>query len=272
MSDDRPIGVFDSGVGGLTVVRALLEKMPDEEIIYFGDTANVPYGNKSREQLFVYARSIIRYLLERDVKAIMVACGTHSSVTIPRIAGDYDLPVIGMVRPGARAAVSRSSKGIIGVCATEATIKSGSFSRHIKELDSSARVFEMACPRFVPLIESGQLQSLETLAAVKEYIGPLQNQGIDTLVFGCTHYPFLREIIDSFAGGSIELVDPARQAVEDLAAALEEAGIGHSGFASPRHQFVVSGEPESFHRLGNMLIGDVIGRVDSVSLELEKVV
>lgn len=273
MSDNRPIGVFDSGVGGLTVTRALLEKLPDERIIYFGDTAHVPYGNKSREQLLNYARNIMRYLLERNVKAVMVACGTHSSITIPRISGDYDLPIIGMVKPGARAAIQNSRNGRIGICATEATIKSGSFTSRIKELAPSCQVFEMACPRFVPLIESGQLQGLETLAAVREYITPLQKHNIDTLVFGCTHYPFLTDIIAGFAGDSIGLVDPACQAVEDLSAALMAAGIRNDGNgAPPCHEFIVSGDPDSFCRVGRMLIGSVIGRVESVSLELEDVV
>ncbi len=273
MSDTRPIGIFDSGVGGLTVTRALLNQLPGENLIYFGDTAHVPYGNKSREQLFSYARNIIRYLLERGAKAIVVACGTHSSVTIPKIALDYDVPIIGMVKPGARAATEQTQNGRIGMIATEATVKSRAFAQAIQALQPSCQVFEAACPRFVPLIEAGQLQGLETMAAVKEYIAPLQKLNIDTLVFGCTHYPFLEDAIASFTGGSIRLVDPACQAVEDLLSVLKPAGLLNEGQSRRvEREFVVSGNPDSFLKVGRTLIGPVIESVESVSLELEDVV
>lgn len=265
MDKTGPIGIFDSGVGGLTVVKALLDKMPQESFIYFGDTANVPYGSKTKEQLFSYAHKIVDFLLSRQVKAILVACGTHSSVTLPEIENRYPVPMLGVVKPGARAAVRTTFNDKIGIIATEATINSHAYTNHIKAFAPGSKVFANACSRFVPLIEAGQLDGKETRSAVEEYLEPLLQQGIDTLVLGCTHYPFLAPVIRNFAGQGVNLVDPAYETVEEMAGMLDKLKLSATD-CSPIREFYVSGNDESFYKVGKLLIGDVIQKVQRIEL------
>lgn len=267
MGNNQPIGVFDSGVGGLTVVKALMEKLPRESFIYFGDTANLPYGNKNESQLLGYAHSIIQFLLTRQVKAIVVACGTHSSVTLPNIAGDYSLPILGVLKAGARSAVRATRNGKIGVAATQATANSRAYTREIQSLHPQLKVFEVACPRFVPLIESGELDSPRVREAVAEYLGPLVKEGIDCLVLGCTHYQFLTAVIADFLGPEISLVDPSCDTVMDLAALLHEQSLENDQLTTPAREFYVSGNDESFYNVGTLLIGDVIKEVERIRLD-----
>jgi glutamate racemase len=258
------IGIFDSGVGGLTVVKALMEKMPGESFIYFGDTANVPYGNKTREQLFTYADKIISFLLSKQVRAIVVACNTHSSVTLPVLEKECKVPILGVVKPGARAAARTTSNGKIGVIATAATINSHAYLNNIKGFNPGVSVFENACSRFVPLIESGKLEGEETRTAVAEYLAPLVEKDIDTLVLGCTHYPFLASIIQDFVGKGVKMVDPAYQTIEELKETLEKMNLlQHS--ANPTREYFVSGNDESLYKVGRLLVGDVLQKVDKVS-------
>lgn len=265
LSDTRPIGIFDSGVGGLTVVKSLVEQLPRESFIYFGDTAHLPYGNKSREQLCQYARNIIAFLLDNDVKAIVVACGTHSSITLPEIEDDYPVPLLGVVKPGARAAVRTSRNKKIGIIATQASVNSGSYSKSISAINGDCQVFANACPRFVPLVESGQLAGAEVEEAVQEYIDPLLEKGIDTLVLGCTHYPFLLPILKKHAGTSVRLVDPASETVEELKTLLtQEQILNGSGKGAGR--FLVSGNDQSFYKVGSLLLGNLIHNAEKVNL------
>jgi glutamate racemase len=265
--NERPIGIFDSGVGGLTVVKSLLRRLPNESFIYFGDTAHVPYGSKTREELFKYAEDIIGFLLNHDVKTIVVACGTHSSVTLPEMEKTCPVPILGVVKPGARAAAQASINGRIGVIATQATVNSGSYSRNIHSLAASHEVYAAACARFVPLIESGRLDDEETRQAVQEYIQPLLEQGIDTLVLGCTHYPFLREVIADYAGEFVSLVDPAMETIEELADLMEQKDILCSNPYNISREFYVSGHDQSFYTVGRLLLGDVIEKVHQVKLD-----
>lgn len=262
----RPIGIFDSGVGGLTVVKALIDRLPGESFVYYGDTANVPYGTKSREELFKYARDIISFLISREVKTIVVACGTHSSVTLPEMEKTCPVPILGVVKPGARAAVQTTRNGKIGVIATQATVNSGSYTMNINAIVPGYEIYSAVCARFVPLVEAGMLGGEETTQAVKEYIKPLLQEGIDTLIMGCTHYPFLAPIISEYTGEAIALVDPATETVAELAEILFHKNLLNDSQASGKGEFYVSGNPESFYKVGSMLLGEVIEKVDRINL------
>ena len=208
--DGRPIGVFDSGIGGLTVASALRELLPNEKIFYLGDTARVPYGGKSAATVERYSLEITAMLLEEKCKAIVVACNTASALALTRLTEMTPVPVIGVIRPGAEAALAATRNGHIGVIGTRATIKSGAYERALRSLNAEVRVSACACPLFVPLIEEGWLQSEITDRVIGQYLEPLVRGGIDTLVLGCTHYPLLREAIARFLGNSVQLVDSAR--------------------------------------------------------------
>jgi len=267
----RPVGIFDSGVGGLTVVRALLEQLPNESFIYFGDTAHVPYGNKTRQQLFGYAHDIISFLLRWEVKVIIVACGTHSSITLPLLTKHYQLPMLGVLKAGARAAARITRNGKIGVLATQATVNSLAYTREIKKIDSGYEVFEAACPRFVPLVEMGKLDGPETREAVKEYIAPLLESGVDTLVLGCTHYPFLIPVIREFIGEDIFLVDISWETIEELKQVFTQYDLFNNSDKTGVKKFYVSGNDDSFYNVGRLLVGDVIKEVYHLnSLPLQK--
>lgn len=266
MKNSDPIGIFDSGVGGLTVVKTLLQQLPGESFIYFGDTANVPYGNKTSEQLFSYAHKIISFLMDRQVKAVVVACGTHSSVTLPVLQENYHVPMLGVVIPGSIAAASSTRNGKIGIMATQATVNTQAYTRYIKHISPDAQVFETACTRLVPLVEAGFLEGPETILALKEYITPLLDQGIDTLVMGCTHYPFLAPVIQGLVGEGVKLVDPACETVSGLGKILGVRSLLATD-DNPTREFYVSGNDESFYNVGKLLIGDFIQTVEKISLD-----
>lgn len=263
----QPIGVLDSGVGGLTVIKTMLAELPSEDFIYFGDTAHLPYGSKTPEQLMTYARGIMTFFGRFPVKAVVVACGTHSSVTLQHIIDDYPIPLLGVVKGAARSAVAATSNQRIGVVATHATVLSGTFTREIKALRPDCTVVEAACPKFVPLVEAGKLDDSDTRQAVREYIGPLMDQGIDTLVLGCTHYPFLSPVISEFAGSQVTLVDPSHATVEELKEVLRSQKLAREANDQPQRQFYVSGNQDSFFTVGKLLIGDIIQKVEQVSLD-----
>ena len=266
MGDNRPIGILDSGVGGLTVVRSLMEKLPEESFIYFGDTAHLPYGSKSEPELMRYAREIIAFLLQQDVKAVIVACGTHSSITLPHIAGDYNIPLMGVVKAAASCAVKITRNRKIGIAATQATVNSRAYTGEIQRLNPDCQVFETACPQFVPLVESGKLEDEETRQAIAEYLQPLLEEGIDSLVLGCTHYPFLERLIGNYVGKGVEVIDPSCKTVEQAMDIFTAKNLfGHN--PSPARKFYVSGNDESFYKVGRLLIGDTIKEVHKVKLD-----
>lgn len=267
MGRNDPIGIFDSGVGGLTVVKALMDQMPDESFIYFGDTAHVPYGSKEEWQLMGYARDIIAFLLGKQVKAIVVACGTHSSTTLPLIEHDYDLPILGVLKAGARTAARVTRNGKIGVIATMATTKRLAYSREITDIDDGFTVFEAGCPKLVPLVEAGQMNSYEAREAVAEYLQPLMQKGIDSLVLGCTHYPFLTPIIQEYVGPGVKLADPSYETIEDLKQIFAARGLFNDRSEPPLRKFYVNGNDDSFYQVGRLLIGDTIDYVNKVSLD-----
>ena len=251
--DNRPIGVFDSGLGGLTGVRELAKLLPGEDIVYFGDTARTPYGSRSRDTILRYGKQDIEFLLSKGVKAILCACNTVSS-TLPETYTDaLPVPFVGVVRAAAAAAAARSASGRIGIIATAATVKSGSYEAAIRPLRPDARLTAQACPLFVPLVEEGRFCSgdvvVETVAA--EYLAPLREERIDTLVLGCTHYPLLTEIISGAMGGSVFLVDSGREA----ACAAQSVLLQRDALAGPGEggaQFYVSERPADFQRMADI--------------------
>ena len=221
-----PVGVFDSGVGGLTVAREIMRQLPEERLVYFGDTARVPYGSKSQATILRFVRQIVRFLETKEVKAIVVACNTASAYALETIEKEIQLPIIGVVKPGAKTAAAASRNGRIGVIATDATIGSGLYTQFIRSINPKLQVFGKACPLFCPLVEEGWLKDPVTVEVANRYLEPLLATGIDTLVMGCTHYPLLRSTLREIMGDKVNLVNPAYETARELKALLEE-GLTH---------------------------------------------
>ncbi len=254
---NSPIGVFDSGVGGLTVAREIMRQLPNERIVYFGDTARVPYGNKSKETVTRYSRQIVRFLETQQVKAIVVACNTASAYALEDLEKEVDLPMIGVVKPGARTALAATANKKIGVVATEATISSGIYSRYIEEYDSDVSVIGKACPLFVPLVEEGLWEDPVTDEIARRYLTELIDSGIDTLILGCTHYPMLRSTVGKIMGEGVTLVNPAYETARELKALLAERGLesGHRpGLGTELYRFFVSDAADKFQRFANSIL------------------
>ena len=251
---DRAIGVFDSGIGGLTVLKALVELMPAEDFIYLGDTARLPYGTKSAEVIVRYSRENTEFLLAKGVKLLVVACNTASAVALDQIAGQTSVPVVGVIEPGASAAAKASRSGKIGVIGTEATIASGAYTATIRRLRPRAEIYTRACPLLVPLVEEGHLDNAIAEQIVAHYLESLKRSGIDTLLLGCTHYPLLTEVIQRALGPGVRIVDSASTtaaAVRERLAALRMRRKSGRGAQS----FFVTEVPDRFVRVGRRFIG-----------------
>jgi glutamate racemase len=263
---NAPIGVFDSGIGGLTVVRELIRQLPDESIIYFGDTARVPYGPKSPDTVRRYAREIATWLQHQGVKAIVVACNTATAHALETLTNEFSFPILGVVEPGARAAVRASHGGAIGVIGTAGTIGSGAYERAIRTLAPQARIAARACPLFVPLVEEGWLDKDATRLIANEYLVPLRHQDVDTLVLGCTHYPLLKALIGDVMGRDVRLIDSAQETAAETGRVLESTGLRAASGLTGDHRFVASDAPEQFLRMGQRFLGSAIDRVETVTL------
>ena len=257
---DRPIGVFDSGLGGLTVFKALAERMPRESLIYFGDTAHVPYGSKSKEVVTRYSVEIARFLAERGVKAIVVACNTASALALPAIKKAVKVPVIGVVEAGAAAAKDARRIGVIG---TEATIGSKAYEKALKRRLPSAKVVSVACPMFVPIVEEGWWDDAVTEQIAQRYLAPLRGAKVSSLILGCTHYPLLKETIQRVMGESVQLVDSAEATAEETDRQLTKLGL--RGGDAARHYFV-SDAPQRFLRLSQRFLGTNVKSVTQKTL------
>lgn len=265
-----PIGVFDSGVGGLTVAREIMRQIPNEHIVYFGDTARVPYGSKSKETVTKYSEQIVRFLQTQHVKAIVVACNTASACALDTIEKDVDIPIIGVVKPGAKAAVSATHNGKIGVIGTSATIDSHIYSDYIKELNSSAKVLGKACPLFVPLVEEGLWEDPVTDEIATRYLSELIDVGIDTLILGCTHYPLIRKAITRIVGDGVALVNPAYETALELRELLGEHNLLNDRkpeLGENRYQFFVSDAAEKFKTFANSIIKYGILTAKTIQIE-----
>ena len=254
---EAPIGVFDSGIGGLTVAREIMRQIPNERIIYFGDTARVPYGNKSKETVTRFSRQIVRFLESHQVKTIVVACNTASAYALSTLEKEIDIPIIGVVKPGARAAAGTTKNGKIGVIATEATISSHIYGEYIKELNPHVQIWGKACPLFVPLVEEGLLQDPVTDEIARRYLTELIDLDIDTLILGCTHYPLIRSTIGKIMGDKVNLVNPAYETARELKEMLKEKNLLQDeapGLGSNQYQFYVSDTTDKFIRFANSII------------------
>jgi len=266
MDTDRPIGVFDSGVGGLTVVRALLSQLPHENIVYFGDTARVPYGPKSPNVVREYAAQDTDVLLGHEVKLIVVACNTVSAVALDVVQQRSRVPVVGMIAPGAGAAVGASRSKRIGVIGTAGTIKSQAYVNAIHLLDPAVHVFGHACPLFVPLVEEGWIDHPATKIITKEYLFPLLLEKVDTIVLGCTHYPLLMETMRAFLQNNVALIDSGKAAAAAVESELRSRNLINASPEKPRLQFFVSDVPDKFAEIGERFLGRTLGRVSRVPI------
>jgi len=265
----RPIGVFDSGIGGLTVVRELIRQLPHESLIYFGDTARVPYGNKSPETVRRYSREILEFLVSRDVKLVVVACNTASAHALEELRRLAPVKVEGVIEPGARAAVAASRGGRIGVIGTAGTVASGAYTRAIEQAaDGRVQVAAQACPLFVPLVEEGWLDHAATRLIAEEYLAPLRAHDIDTLVLGCTHYPLLKPLLSSLLGPSITLIDSAEQTAAAVSRELARSTLHAPATATGHVHFVVSDAPKQFVSVGKRFLGERVKDVETVPLGL----
>jgi glutamate racemase len=261
-----PIGVFDSGLGGLSVAAQILDRLPNEKIVYFADNAHVPYGERPMEEIQEFALGITRFLLDKGAKAIVMACNMSSAVALDLARERFpNVPILGMIEPGAKAAIDMSNGDPIGVLATTGTTKSGAYPRIIRKIDSSVKVIGQACPKFVPLVESGNSASEEAEAAACTYMAPLIAEGCRTIVLGCTHYPFLRKAIEAAAGSDVSIVDPAEETALSLENILVERNILSPGLEEPS-EFYTSGETGSFTVLGSAFLGRPIKGVMSINL------
>ena len=255
--NNSPIGVFDSGVGGLTVAREIMRQLPNERIVYFGDTARVPYGNKSRETVMKYSRQIVNFLKTQEVKAIVVACNTASAYALDELEQEVDIPIIGVVRPGARAAIEATKNGRIGVIATEATISSGIYNRYIEENDNHVRIMGKACPLFVSLVEEGLWEDPVTDEIARRYLAELIDSDIDTLLLGCTHYPLIRSTVGRIMGPKVTLVNPAYETARELKELLISKGLESEhrpGLGTELYRFFVSDAADKFQRFANSIL------------------
>ena len=254
--NDAPLGVFDSGLGGLTVTRALFERLPRESVIYFGDTARVPYGPKSADTVRRYSSEILKFLLDRGVKMVVVACNTSTAHALEHLRKISPVPVIGVIEPGARAAVAASRGGTLGVIGTVGTISSGAYQRAIAALDPRALVEGVACPLFVPLVEEGWLDHPATELIAREYLAPLRRAQIDAVVLGCTHYPLLKPVLGRVLGAGVTLIDSGAETAKVVQEALEAKTLQASGARPPTHHFVVSDDAPRFRKVGATFLGD----------------
>ena len=261
-----PIGVFDSGIGGLTVARELMRQLPAESLIYFGDTARVPYGPKSPDTVRRYSREISHYLRERGVKALVVACNTATAHALPALQAEEPIPVIGVVEPGARAAVAATRGGKIGVIGTAGTIKSGAYERAIRALRPAAEIIARPAPLFVPLVEEGWLDHPAARLIAREYLEPFRAEQVDTLVLGCTHYPLLKPLIAEVLGPDVALIDSAEQTAAEARRVLESKRLLASDADSAERRYVASDAPDQFLRMAERFLGAPIDGVETHTL------
>lgn len=264
-----PVGVFDSGVGGLTVAREIMRQLPNENLVYFGDTARVPYGSKSRDTIIRYSKQIIHFLKTKKVKAIVIACNTASALALDVVREVSDIPIIGVVEPGARAALQITQTKKVGVIGTEATVQSAMYGKIIKELDPSVTVLGKACPLFVPLVEEGFAKHKVTEEIIDYYLASMKDSDIDSLILGCTHYPLLRSRIRAYMGEKIQLVNPAYETAMDLKGILKQRGMENVGKEGEHaaYSFYVSDAADKFKQFANSILPYDIETTQQINIE-----
>ena len=263
----KAIGIFDSGVGGLTVLKEIVRALPQEDTVYLGDTARVPYGTKSPETVTRYSRQIAEFLVSRDIKLLVVACNTASAVALESLQAELPIPVVGVIEPGATRAASVSRSGRVGVIGTAGTIRSSAYAKAIKRINPEIEVVTQACPLFVPLAEEGWVDNEVARLTASAYLEPLRAQGVDTLVLGCTHYPLLKRTIGEVMGPEVTLVDSAEETARTVAAILDEQQLLRPAAEQGNHHYFVTDVPAGFIRVGNRFLGGRLGDVYQVNLD-----
>jgi len=263
---DAPIGIFDSGVGGLTVLKALQRRLPNESLIYLGDTARIPYGTRSVPTVIRYAVEDAAFIESQNIKLIVVACNTASAIAVDELERQCAVPVVGVIGPGARCAARATRNGRVGVIATEATIASGAYERAILDADPGIELVSRACPLLVPLAEEGWIDHPVTRAVVADYLGDLGSNRIDTLVLGCTHYPILRDVIAGVIGDSVHYVDSGEAVAEEVALLLASRNLERQAASAPTERFYVTDAASRFGRIAELFLGRKVGSVEVVGL------
>lgn len=256
-SKENAIGVFDSGIGGLTVLQKIIESLPKENTVYLGDTARAPYGTKSVETVLRYSLENTEFLMQKGVKAVVVACNTSTAIALTRLRASFSIPVIGVIEPGVRKAIESTKNKKIGVIGTEATIQTGAYTRALKESNATVEVYSRACPLFVPLVEEGWTENQVMEMTVKAYLGSLKQSGIDTLILGCTHYPLLKKAIRNFMGAGVRLVDSAEETAREVETALKKAVLARKN-GKGIHSFFVTDAPDRFIEVGRRFLGEKV--------------
>jgi glutamate racemase len=264
--DSRPVGVFDSGVGGLTVLHECLVTMPHEDFVYLGDHARLPYGPRPLEEISRFAREIAAYLEAQGVKLLLVACNAATSAALPRLQEELTVPVVGVITPEAHAAVQATRNRRIGLMATQATIEAGRYAQLVQALDAGAELVPVACPRLVPLIESDEPFGAGTTEAVREYAAPLKTAEVDTVILGCTHYPLIRPIFQRVFGRGVTLVFSAEETAREVAETLARKGIENGEAREGSYRFLTTGEPALFRSLGERFLQLPLGEVEHVAV------
>ena len=267
--DNRPIGVFDSGLGGLTAVKQIMKEFPNESVVYFGDTGRVPYGTRSHETILRYTRDDINFIRSFDVKMIIIACGTASSVSLPQVKHENpEIPITGVVDATVYAAVRATKNKKIGIIGTSGTIKSGSYEGQINEYDSEMQTFKMACPLFVPLVENGYFDTPVTKLVIEEYLKDIREAGVDTLILGCTHYPMLKKAIADYMGDGVTLIDPCAEVVQYLKKKLGQDMLHSEVKDKEQYRYFVSDDPSGFAEHGSAFLETPInGQVEKIDIE-----
>lgn len=262
----KAIGIFDSGIGGLTVLKEIVATLPDENIIYLGDTARVPYGIRSPETVTRYSFENTQFLLSQEIKLLVVACNTASAISLEAVKKEYPLPVIGVLEPGARAAAAATRTRKVGVIGTEATIGSGAYEKAIRKIAPDVEVVSLACPLFVPLAEEGWTDNDVARLVAEKYLSPLRGSGIDTLVLGCTHYPLLKPVIGGVVGPGITLIDSATETAREVAGVLEKLKWQGNGKGGSVRRFFVTDTPARFEKIGKRFLGEPLLRAEQVRI------
>lgn len=267
MNIQSPIGVFDSGVGGLTVVKEIMRQLPGENMVYFGDTARVPYGSKSKKTILKYSRQIVHFLTQKEVKAIVVACNTASALALDEIKQEIDIPMIGVVEPGAKMAAESTQNNNIGIIGTESTIKSGIYSKYLRKMNPDITVVSRACPLFVPLVEEGLLEDRITDDVIERYLHELKEYGIDSLILGCTHYPLIRNAIGRYMGAGVTLVNPAYETAKALKTLLKEKNLLNPSGGQAVYEYNVSDGMDKFISFASSVLPCHVEQANVIDIE-----
>ncbi len=263
---NKAIGIFDSGIGGLTVFKALEEALPDEHLVYLGDTARVPYGNKSRETITKYSIENSHFLVQTGVKAIVVACNTASALALDELQKKFSIPMIGVIEPGVKAALAATQSGEVGIVGTESTISSAAYTKAIQKINPDIRTWGVACPLFVPLVEEGWIENEVTELVVQKYLSPFFKTPIDSLILGCTHYPLLKKVISKIIGEKVKLVDSAAETAQAVKRLLKDKKMERTDPADRSITFFVTDSPQRFKEVGKIFLNHSLDGVTSISL------